>query len=248
MLSDEELERYSRQIMLPGVGLGGQEKLKTARVLVVGAGGLGSLSCLYLAAAGVGNLVVADPDTVALSNLNRQILHATGDLGRPKTASAHSRLQELNPTIRLDCRQAVFASDTWDALTRDVDIIVDGTDNRRARRLLNRACLARKVPFVFGGVQELDGMVMTVIPGQGPCFECLFPGTDEPIAKGILGPVAGMIASIQSLEVIKLILGLGQSLAGRLIHIQGLAMRVREVRIHPNPSCQTCQGSVPRIG
>jgi adenylyltransferase/sulfurtransferase len=242
-MSDEKKERYQRQIMLPEVGLAGQERLGAARVVVVGAGGLGSVSCLYLAAAGVGTLVIADPDRVSLSNLNRQILHGTPDLGLAKTESARYRLKALNPHVRIECHASAVTDETAPDLIRGATLVVDGTDNRRARRTLNRACLAFGVPFVFGGVQGFDGMVMTVLPGKGPCFECLFPGEAEPPPSGVLGPVPGLVASIQTLEAIKLILGRGESLAGRLLSIRGLAMSVRDLRVRQNPDCPACGGT-----
>lgn len=248
MLSENEQQRYARQIVLPEVGPAGQEKLRAATVFIAGAGGLGSVSSLYLAAAGVGKLVIADPDHVSLSNLNRQIIHSTKTLGWPKTRSAELRLRELNPDINVVCRQAFISSDTVDGLTQHTDIIVDATDNRATRDLLNRVCITRRIPFVFGGVDGFDGMVTTLIPGEGPCFKCLFPGDKEQDTSGILGPVPGMIASLQALEVIKLILGIGRSLAGRLLRIRGLTMTIKETAVPGNPQCPACGKIKSRTG
>lgn len=245
MLSHEEMSRYSRQMMLPEIGPRGQERLKKATVLVAGAGGLGSVSLMYLAAAGVGTLRVVDGDTVGLSNLNRQIIHSSSGLGRTKIESARERILALNPNVTVSLVEGRIDTDTGDALVRGVDIIVDALDNLESRRLLNRMSVRHGLPFVFGGVSGFEGMASTFVPGKTPCLECLFPERDpgRPIEKkiiGVVGPVPGIIASIQCLEVIGLILNRKISLAGVLARFRGLDMTLRKVHIQQDPMCPVC--------
>ena len=244
MLTDEEKKRYSRQMMMPEIDAPGQEKLRAATVLVAGLGGLGSASAYYLAAAGVGTLCLVDNDSVALEDLNRQILHQTGDLGRPKTDSAAEKLRALNPHCHIEVFGERLTGENAACLARGCDLLVDATDNAAARAALNRAALTLGIPFIFAGVTGLDGMVTTVIPGRTPCLECIFPRLAEIHAPGpvpVLGPVAGMVASIQSLEAVKWIVGLEtQLLAGRLLSVQGRSLRFRIVTLKQDPACSAC--------
>jgi len=239
-----DMERYARQIKLSQIGIPGQETLAKAKVLIAGAGGLGSLSSLYLAAAGVGHLVIADNDIVELSNLNRQLVHGEASLGTPKTVSAAHGLDQLNSAIQITPAQVMIEEKSIDALLEGVDLVVDGCDNYPTRQVLNRACLRHKLPWVFGGVKGFDGMITSFVPGSA-CFECIFqdpainPGTSPP-DNGILGASAGMIASIQAMEAIKLLLNIGTPLTNRLIKISGLTMRITTTTLAPNPDCKAC--------
>jgi molybdopterin/thiamine biosynthesis adenylyltransferase len=236
-------DRYARQIKLSQIGIPGQARLARSRVMIAGAGGLGSLSSLYLAAAGVGHLVIVDNDNVELSNLNRQLVHGEASLGKPKTASAADRLGQLNSAIQITPAQVRIDRESIDALLEGVDLVVDGCDNYPTRQVLNRACLRHNLPWIFGGVQGFDGMISSFVPGS-LCFECIFqdptinPGT--PPDNGILGATAGMIASIQAMEAVKLLLGIGTPLTNRLIKISGLTMRITTTTMAPNPDCNAC--------
>jgi len=239
--TSEEAARYRRQMMLPEIGRKGQQKLKDARIFIAGLGGLGSISSLYLAAAGVGYLKIVDMDRVAPENLNRQILHSTQDFGRPKTDSAVDKLKALNPFCRVNAVQAAIRSDTVDDLVEDCSIILDAVDNFEARVILNRVSLSRGIPFVFGGVNGFDGMTTTFVPGKTPCFECLFP--KAPVQRhpiGIIGPLPAVIAGIQSLEAVKLLLGMPDLLTGRLLTLRGADMTFKEIRMEKNPECTIC--------
>lgn len=245
-------ERYTRQIKLPQIGIPGQETLARSRVLIAGAGGLGSLSSLYLAAAGVGHLVIVDNDSVELSNLNRQLVHGEASLGKPKTASAADRLGQLNSTIQITQAQIKIEEKSIDALLEGVDLVVDGCDNYPTRQVLNRACLRHNLPWVFGGVKGFDGMISSFVPGS-LCFECIFqdptinPGISPP-DNGILGATAGMIASIQAMEAVKLLLGIGTPLTNRLLRISGLTMRITTTALTPNPDCNACKAHQAKKG
>jgi molybdopterin/thiamine biosynthesis adenylyltransferase len=244
-MAPETCERYTRQIKLPQIGPTGQEKLSRARVLIAGAGGLGSLSSLYLAAAGVGHLIIADHDHVELSNLNRQLVHSEATLGTPKVTSASQRLGQLNSAIQVTPVQVKIDQGSIDGLLEGVDLIVDGCDNYPTRKVLNRAALHHNLPWVFGGVMGFDGMISSFVPGS-VCFECIIqdpdtikPGTPPP-NNGILGATAGMIASIQAMEAVKLLLAIGTPLTNRLIRISGLTMRITTTALTPNPDCRAC--------
>jgi molybdopterin-synthase adenylyltransferase len=240
-LSVEEQHRYSRQIMIPRIGESGQERLKHARIFIAGLGGLGSISAYYLAAAGVGYLKIVDRDRVGLENLNRQILHRTADIGRPKSESALEKLRGLNPTCRIDAVTEEIREDTIFGLIGDCDLIVDATDNFEARKNLNRASLSRKIPFVYGGINAFSGMVTTFIPGKTPCLECLFPKVRFSGEKvGAIGPVPGIIASIQSLEAIKIVLGIEGLLTNTLLHVNGLDMSTKRIGLEKDPGCGCC--------
>jgi adenylyltransferase/sulfurtransferase len=250
--SPEELERYSRNILLPEVGGKGQKKLRDAKVLMIGAGGLGSPVALYLAAAGVGKIGLIDGDTVDLSNLQRQLLHSTKDLGRPKVESAREKLVALNPHIQVEVfNQRLVAENVLDILS-GYHLAVDGVDNFATRFLANDACVIQQKPYFHGGVLRFFGQAMTVIPGQGPCYRCVFrqppPAGSAPTCAeaGVLGAVVGVIASIQATEVIKYILGVGDLLQGRLMTFDGLTMNFETVQIKQDENCPVC-GHKPTI-
>jgi molybdopterin-synthase adenylyltransferase len=241
-LSDAEKERYRRQIMVPEIGLSGQERLKAARICVVGLGGLGSISAYYLAASGVGRLRIVEPDLVEAGNLNRQLIHWTSDLGRSKIESGREKLSALNPEIAVETLRLRVNPENVREAVGESDLIVDATDNLPARKTLNRFAVDAGIPFVFGGVEGFGGMLMTVLPGRSPCLECLFPGGDlkEDREIGVPGPIPGVVASLQALEVLKIILGTGTPMAGRLLLFRGLQMSFREVRVDRNPDCLVC--------
>lgn len=241
MLSTEELTRYRRQLGIAEIGPEGQERLKAATVFVAGLGGLGSISTLYLTAAGIGGLRIVDRDRVALDNLNRQILYGTADLQRPKPEAARERLSALNPLCRIEAIQREITEESAADLVADSMLIVDATDNRQTRRILNRVSLARRIPFVLGGIEGFDGMVTTFVPGRTACFDCLFPGSPPAgPAPAVVGPLAGMVACIQVLEVLKYVLGFGTMLTGRLLTIRGADLGFRQTRTDRNPACATC--------
>jgi len=251
-LTDEEILRYSRHILLPDVGGKGQIRLKESSVLVVGAGGLGSPVALYLAAAGVGRLGLVDCDVVDASNLQRQVLHSTEELGRPKVESAVRRLKGLNPNVTVEPHHVRFSSENAADLVARYDVMVGGLDNFPARYLLNDACVMARKPLVEAGILRYDGMLMTIKPGEGPCYRCLFPepppaGTVPTCSEaGVLGALAGVMGSLQAFEVLKLILGIGEPLVGRMLMFEGLRAQFREVEFYRNPKCPVC-GDHPTI-
>jgi molybdopterin/thiamine biosynthesis adenylyltransferase/rhodanese-related sulfurtransferase len=244
------LERYSRHLRLPQVGLEGQRKLAQARVLVVGAGGLGSPAAYYLAAAGVGTLVLADDDVVDRSNLQRQILHTEDRIGVAKVESARIALSALNPRLAIEPVRVRVTVDNVESLVRDVDVVVDGADNFPVRYLLSDACVQLGKPLVYGAVHRFEGQVSLFDAGrrrgQAPCYRCLFPEPPAPedapncAEAGVLGVLPGVIGLLQATEALKLILGLGDSLAGRLLHFDALRMRFRETRLAADPECPVC--------
>jgi adenylyltransferase/sulfurtransferase len=241
--TEEELLRYSRQLMIPDIGAEGQEKIKKAKVFVAGMGGLGSISSYYLTAAGIGHLKIVDRDKVDSSNLNRQILHWTDDVGQWKSDSGSRKLRSLNPYCVIEAVQAEITEQNCAELIGDCSVIVDAMDNMKARRILNSASVRKKVPYIYGGVHQFDGMATTFIPGQTPCLECVFPenrGESSTAAPGILGPVPGVIACIQSIETVKILMGLQGLLTGRLLCFSGLDMTFREFKINRNPACPVC--------
>ena len=245
-LTPDELQRYSRQIRLADVGLDGQRRLKSARVLLVGAGGLGSPAALYLAAAGVGHLGVADADRVEPSNLHRQLLHGVSDVGRPKVESARDRLAEVNPSVRVEAYDERVTSANALELLRDYDIVVDGTDNFQTRYLTNDACVLLGKPNVYGSVFRFEGQASVFAAPGGPCYRCLFREPPPPGAvptceeAGVLGVLPGLVGMIQATETLKLILGLGDTLAGRLLLMDTLRMRFRTIEVRPDPECPAC--------
>jgi adenylyltransferase/sulfurtransferase len=243
MLTAEQARRYSRQIALPEIGPQGQLRLAQGRVLLAGVGGLGSVAALYLAAAGVGHIRLVDRDRVSLENLNRQILHATPDLGRLKIESATPKLSALNPGCRIEAIHANIERGNAADLLDGCSPIVDATDNRETRQVLNRVSVQQRVPFVYGGIDGWEGMASTFVPGRTACFNCLFPPREDAPENGpppVLGPTAGLVGSLQSLETLRLLLGIPPRLAGRLLCFSGASMEFRSVAIEPNPRCPVC--------
>ena len=251
-LSQSELLRYSRHLSLPEVGISGQEKLKAASVLCVGAGGLGSPVALYLAAAGVGHIGIIDYDVVDFTNLQRQILHGTRDVGRRKTDSARDTLSDINPEVAIQTHAVRLTSQNAMEIFADYDLIIDGTDNFPTRYLINDACVLLNKPTVFGSIFRFEGQVTVFWAERGPCYRCLFPtppppGTVPSCAEGgVLGVLPGVVGSLQATEAIKLILGIGEPLTGRLLLFDALAMQFRELKLRKNPSCPLC-GTNPTI-
>lgn len=250
--SEEWIERYSRHIILPEVGGKGQEKLNDAKVLVIGAGGLGSPVSLYLAAAGIGTIGIVDNDAVDLSNLQRQIVHFTKDIGHPKVESAKEKLTAINPDLKVNTYQEFVNSGNIMDIIADYDVIVDGTDNFPTRFLVNDACVFAGKPLVHGAILRFDGQAFTIIPNEGPCYRCIFeqpppPGTVPNCSQaGILGAIAGIIGTVQATEALKIILGKGRTLMGRLLVVDALDMTFREVKIRRNSACPIC-GDNPTI-
>ncbi|MDA8334281.1 MAG: HesA/MoeB/ThiF family protein [Peptococcaceae bacterium] len=244
VFTEDQVERYARNILLPGVGGAGQERLARSRVLVIGAGGLGSPAAYYLAAAGVGTIGIVDDDAVEISNLQRQILHATRDIGRPKAVSAGEKLKSLNPDCDVVTHHLRLTADNIAGITAAYQVIVDGTDNFPSRRLINEVCVRQGKPLVHGGVLQFVGQALTILPGRGPCLACIFPeppGSLPTCAQaGILGAVAGVIGAIQANEALKLLLGLGELLVGRLLSFDALRMRFAEVAVSRDPDCPVC--------
>ncbi len=252
LADDEQLTRYSRQIVLKEVGIEGQMKLFDARVLVIGAGGLGSAAAPYLAAAGVGTIGLVDGDRVDLSNLQRQILHATADLGRPKVVSASEKLQAIEPRIRVETVGEFVTAANVGRLVADYDFVIDGTDNFAAKFLINDACVLARKPFSHAGILRFQGQTMTVLPGQTTCYRCIF-GAPPPQGlvptcsqAGILGAVAGVIGSLQAVECLKHLLGIGQLLTDCLLTLDALSMTPRRVVFRRNHRCAVC-GENPTI-
>jgi molybdopterin/thiamine biosynthesis adenylyltransferase len=245
-LSDGEIRRYSRQMLLPEVGGTGQARLRGARVLIVGVGGLGSPAALYLAAAGVGTLGLCDSDAVELSNLGRQILYDTKDLDRPKVASAQARLEALNPEVRVVSHLTRLSPSNVDAVVAGYDVVVEGSDNLATKFLVNDACLRAGTPLVVGAAVGWDGQLLAVRPGTTPCFRCVYrrepPADAVPTceAAGILGPVAGVVGSLQAVEAMKLCLGLPSRTAGPLVLYDGAAGETRVVDARRDPTCSAC--------
>ncbi len=245
-MDDEQLLRYSRQIMLPEVDIHGQQKLAEARVLIIGMGGLGSPVAMYLAAAGVGHLIIVDFDTVELSNLQRQIVHSTADLGRPKVASARDSLLALNPLVQVTPIGHALAGEPLLDEVRQADVVVDASDNLQTRFAINAACVQAKKPLVSGAAIRLEGKVLVYRPDQpdAPCYRCLYR-SDEEITEscsqtGVIAPLLGIIGSIQAMEAIKLIVGIGETLTGRLLLLDARTLEWREVKIRKNPNCPVC--------
>jgi len=252
-MTDEERIRYARHLSMPEVGAEGQRRLKAARILCIGAGGLGSPAALYLAAAGVGTLGLVDFDDVDLSNLQRQILHGTKDIGRKKVESAHARLRDINPTIEIVSHDCRFTSENAGDLVAQYDVVVDGCDNFPTRYLSNDVCVWAKKANVYGSIFRFEGQSTVFAPHLGgPCYRCLFPeppapGTVPSCAEaGVLGVLPGIVGTIQATEAIKLILGSGDPLVGRLLHFDALKMKFREFNIRRDPQCPVC-GDSPTI-
>jgi len=251
-LSNEEVARYSRHLILPEVGMEGQTKLKRASVVMIGAGGLGAPLGLYLAAAGVGRIGIVDFDVVDASNLQRQVIHGTSDIGRKKLDSAGDRMRDINPNIRVDKFDAGLTSENALEILRDYDIVVDGTDNFATRYLVNDACAILKKPNVYGSIFRFEGQASVFTYQDGPCYRCLYPEPPPPglvpscAEGGVLGILPGIIGVIQATEAAKIILGIGTPLKGRLLLYDALEMRFRELKLRRNPECPVC-GDHPTI-
>ena len=251
-------DRYSRHLLLPEIGLRGQRRLELARVLMIGAGGLGSPAAFYLAAAGVGHLRIADDDVVERSNLQRQILHADTDIGMPKVDSAETRLSALNPRTKVEAVAERVTSANVERLLEDVDVVLDGADNFPVRYLLNDACVKLGKPLVYGAVHRFTGQVSVFDAGRqrglAPCYRCLFPEPPPPEAApncseaGVLGVLPGVVGMLQATEVLKLLLHVGEPLTGRLLNFDALSMRFRETRLPPDPDCPLCAPRRPFPG
>jgi molybdopterin/thiamine biosynthesis adenylyltransferase/rhodanese-related sulfurtransferase len=251
-LSNEEVARYSRHLIMPEVALDGQKKLKQARVLTVGAGGLGSPLALYLAAAGVGTLGIVDFDVVDESNLQRQIIHGTSDLGRPKMESAREKIEDINPNVKVEAFEEALTSENALEIFEDFDVIVDGTDNFPTRYLVNDACVLLGKPNVYGSIFRFEGQASVFYAEEGPCYRCLFPEPPPPglvpscAEGGVLGILPGAIGTIQATETVKLLLGIGEPLIGRLLLYDALTMRFREMKLRKDPNCPVC-GENPTV-
>jgi sulfur-carrier protein adenylyltransferase/sulfurtransferase len=252
-LTREELARYSRHLILPEVNVDGQRRIKAARVLCIGAGGLGSPAALYLAAAGIGTLGLVDADRVDASNLQRQILYGTTDVGKPKLEQARSRLRELNPGVEIVRHDARLTSANAIEMVAPYDLVIDGSDNFPTRYLSNDVCVLARKPNIYGSVFRFEGQASVFAPHLGgPCYRCLFPEPPPPGAApscaeaGVLGVLPGIIGLIQATEALKLILGVGETLAGRLLHFDALKMRFREFNLRRDPACPVC-GDAPSI-
>ncbi|MDE7303144.1 MAG: thiazole biosynthesis adenylyltransferase ThiF [Oscillospiraceae bacterium] len=251
--SNEQLERYSRHIILKEVGAKGQKKLLNSKVLIIGAGGLGAPAAMYLAAAGIGTIGIADADEVDLSNLQRQIIHATSDIGKAKVQSAKETMEAINPDVTVKTYRTFVDSENISELIANYDFIIDGTDNFPAKFLINDACVMAKKPFSHAGIIRFKGQLMTYVPGQGPCYRCVFknppPKDAVPTCKqaGVIGAMGGVIGSLQAMEAIKYILGTGDLLTGYLLTYDALKMEFRKVKLPEDTSkCAVC-GENPTI-
>ncbi|MDQ3237008.1 MAG: molybdopterin-synthase adenylyltransferase MoeB, partial [Actinomycetota bacterium] len=251
-LSNDEISRYSRHLIMPEVALDGQKKLKAAKVLTVGTGGLGSPLALYLAAAGVGTLGIVDFDVVDESNLQRQILHGTSDVGRPKVESARDRIEDINPNVNVVVHEEALTSENALDIFADYDVIVDGTDNFPTRYLVNDACVLLGKPNVYGSIFRFEGQASVFWAEEGPCYRCLYPEPPPPglvpscAEGGVLGILPGAIGTIQATETVKLILGIGEPLIGRLMLYDALGMSFREMKLRKDPNCPVC-GENPTV-
>ena len=239
-LSQQELSRYDRQMMIDGFGLEGQQKLKKAKVFIAGAGGLGSPISIYLAVAGVGHIRIIDRDVVDLSNLNRQILHWHQDVGRAKADSAGAKLRGLNPDIKVEAIREEITAANVAQLIEGFDVVVDAMDNFPTRYLLNATAINRKLPFFHGGIYGMSGNATTIIPGKTPCLRCIFPEPPPSEKFPVIGVAPAVIGCIQATEVIKYIVGIGNLLTNRLLMFDGANMEFTEVRIKRKPACEDC--------
>jgi len=251
-LSPEEIKRYSRHLIMPEVGMDGQRRLKTSSVLCIGAGGLGSPAAMYLAAAGVGRIGIVDFDVVDFSNLQRQLLHGTPDVGRSKLESAKTRLLALNPNVQVDTYEAALSSENALGLFKPYDVILDGTDNFPTRYLVNDACVLSGKPNAYGSIFRFEGQASVFAAKDGPCYRCLYPEPPPPglvpscAEGGVLGVLPGIIGVIQATEAIKLMLGIGEPLIGRFLIYDALKMRFRELKLRKDPECPVC-GTNPTV-
>jgi molybdopterin-synthase adenylyltransferase len=244
MLTASEQKRYDRQIMIGEIGREGQERLKRSRVVIAGAGGLGSLIALYLTAAGIGMIRMIDHDRVELSNLNRQILHWEEDIGRNKVESARAKLRNLNSTVEIEGIAEIITEDNVFQFVNGCDVIVDAMDNLPTRYILNRCAVEKKIPFFHGAVNGFEGRVMTIIPGKTPCLRCMYRGPVPEEKFPVIGVAPAVIGSIQATEVIKYLLGIGSLLTNRLLVYDGLKVTFSEFTVNKNPDCDHC-GSLP---
>lgn len=245
-LTEAQKKRYHRHLILENLGGAGQEKLSQAKILVIGAGGLGSSALLYLAASGIGTIGIADPDTVDISNLQRQILYTTANIGEKKAHAAEKRIQSLNPDIIIRCHECLIDETNIDRIISSYDFILDGTDNFKSKFLINDACVAMGKPFVHAGVQAYEGQVMTVIPGESACYRCIFKSPppcdlDGPEELGVLGPLPGILGAIQATEAIKFLLGKGDLLTNRLFVFDAFQMISRTIPVKRQEKCLACQ-------
>ncbi|PYV17003.1 MAG: molybdenum cofactor biosynthesis protein MoeB [Acidobacteria bacterium] len=251
-LSKDEILRYSRHLIMPEVGMDGQFKLKQAKVLTIGAGGLGAPLALYLAAAGVGKLGMVDFDVVDFTNLQRQVIHGTSDVGRPKLDSAKETIAEINPNVEVVPYETRLTSENALEIVKDYDIVADGTDNFPTRYLVNDACVLLGKPNVYGSIFRFEGQASVFYAKEGPCYRCLYPEPPPPglvpscAEGGVLGVLPGIVGSIQALETIKLIIGQGQPLIGRLLLFDALHLKFRELKLRKNPDCPVC-GAHPTV-
>ena len=248
-LTERERTRYARHLTLPLIGEAGQEKLKAARVLVVGIGGLGSSAALYLAGAGVGTLGFVDPDSVTLSNLQRQVIHGSSSLGRPKVDSAHDRIGDLNEDIEVETHPISFSAENGRRIAAGYNLIVDGTDNFQTRYAINDTCLELGIPYVYGAIFRLEGQVSLLCTDSGPCYRCLFPKPPSGAAlrgekEGILGAIPGTIGTLQATVAIKWIVGIEPHPVGQLLLFDARAMRLEAIEVAANPRCPSC-GNCP---
>ncbi|MDD2724735.1 MAG: molybdopterin-synthase adenylyltransferase MoeB [Methylovulum sp.] len=248
-MNDDQLLRYSRQIMLPQIDVDGQQKLLAAKILIIGAGGLGSPAAMYLAAAGVGCITIYDDDVVDLSNLQRQIAHHTPDIGIEKVISSKQTLNKLNPDVQVIAVKQRLAGELLDAEVKKADVVLDCSDNFATRFAVNLACVNRQTPLVSGAAIRFEGQVSVFTPGRNnsPCYNCLYHSDGEELvncaSNGVIAPITGIIGSIQALEAMKLIMSIGETLMGKLLLIDGLSMEVNAMRLKKNPFCPSC-GSV----
>lgn len=250
--TEEQLERYSRHIILQDIGIEGQAKINEAKVMIIGAGGLGAPAALYLAAAGVGTIGIADADSVDLSNLQRQVIHFTRDIGRAKVESAAEKMLAINPEVKVNTYYEFLQADNISRIIADYDFVIDGTDNFAAKFLINDACVLGGKPFSHGGILRFDGQTMTVVPGQSACYRCVFPAPPPPgvvptcSQAGVLGAVAGMLGTIQATEALKFAAGVGTLLTNALLIFDAKVMSFRRVDIRRNQRCPLC-GDAPTI-
>ena len=242
MFSKEELQRYSRQTGITGWGESAQEKLKKSKIFIAGAGGLGSPVLYYLAAAGAGKLTICDSDSVELSNLNRQIIHNNGRLGRPKAESAAESLSALNPEIDISALQVKISDDNAETLITGHDLVIDCLDNFKTRQVINRACVNLQKPLIHGGVAGFQGQIAVIIPPKTACLSCFLPLTDTEKTVYIAGPSAGVIGSIQCVEAIKYLTGTGTNIIHKIVFWDGLSMKMETVTVKKNPGCTVCAG------
>lgn len=240
MITGMEQERYNRQILIDELGIEGQERLKKSKLLIAGAGGLGSPILLYLAAAGVGTLRIIDNDKVSLSNLNRQILYKNKDIGAGKAEAAKARILELNPHVNVESITESITGDNVYDIAEGCDLILDAMDNFAARYLLNDAALKRNIPFIYGGIYGLEGALSTIIPFKTACLRCIFPDSPPPATAPVLGAAPGIIGSLQAMEAVKYIVGMGRLLTNKLLIFDGFNLKFREVVLRRNPRCPCC--------